>query len=87
MTDRHAQTTPIRAETATVYRGGRQRWLTLEAACRAEAKAKIKKRYPPETDHRGDLEGLPVERWARMVRSLSYIYRQAYRRSAGVHAS
>jgi hypothetical protein len=34
----------IRVETATVYVGGRRRWLTRRAAERAEAKAIIRKR-------------------------------------------
>lgn len=28
---------PVVTETATVYRGGRRRWFSLEAACNAEA--------------------------------------------------
>lgn len=31
-------------EQATVYRGGGRRWLTRKAACKAEARAKIKTR-------------------------------------------
>jgi hypothetical protein len=32
----------IQQSTATVYRGGRRRWLSLDAACRAEAKTRLK---------------------------------------------
>ena len=38
----------VRAETATVWRGGRRRYLTKRAAIRAEAMAIIKEKYPSE---------------------------------------
>ena len=34
----------VTASTAKVYRGGRRRWLTPAAACRAEARAQISRR-------------------------------------------
>ncbi len=48
----------VERQQAVVYRGGRRRWLSLKAACRAEARASINKRCecekgkhdtPPET--------------------------------------
>lgn len=42
----------IAKENAQVFRGGGRRWLTKNAACRAEAKAKIRERCDCETvDH------------------------------------
>ena len=38
----------IRTETATVYRGGRRRYLTKRSAIRAEAMAIIKAKHPTE---------------------------------------
>ena len=34
----------VSTETATVYRGGGRRWFTKLAACRAEARARIRER-------------------------------------------
>jgi hypothetical protein len=38
----------ITVETATVYRGGGRRWLTLDAAVKAEAIKIIKAKHPSE---------------------------------------
>ena len=73
---------PISSEAAKVYRAGGRRWLTLDAACRAAAKATVAERYPRERDGAGQWDELPIERWARMVRTLAYFHRQAYRRQA-----
>lgn len=44
----------VKTETATVYRGGRRRWLSLEAACNAEAGA-ILSRFCDCIPGRGDM--------------------------------
>jgi hypothetical protein len=69
------------AEQATVYRGGGRRWLTKRAACRAEARAKLRKRCECE---RGDHITPPVTCWhhdernyQRLVRRLTRIYEKA----------
>ena len=41
----------VTVEAATVYRGGNRRWLTLNAAVKAEAIKLIKKKYPTERAH------------------------------------
>lgn len=41
----------VTTESATVYRGGNRRWLTLNAAVKAEAIKLIKKKYPTERPH------------------------------------
>lgn len=67
-------------EQATVYRAAGRRWPTLDGACRAAAKAKIKTRCdccegdsvtPPYacTYHRD------MDRWTKMVRRLAQVYR------------
>jgi hypothetical protein len=40
----------IKAEIATVYRGGRRRYLTKSAAIKAEAVMLIKEKHPSEKD-------------------------------------
>lgn len=44
----------VTVEAATVYRGGNRRWLTLNAAIKAEAIKLIKKKYPTERQHYRD---------------------------------
>lgn len=72
----------IRKESAIVYRGGGRRWFTLDAACRAAARAKLKTRcecdsgdaeaqYPGSTCH------YHGERYGRFVRKLAAIYKAA----------
>lgn len=70
----------IATETATVYRGGGRRWFTKMAACRAEAKARLKTRCEcerPDPKH-GD-GGYQCryhrdENYTRLVRRLARIY-------------
>lgn len=38
----------VTTETATVYRGGRRRWFSLDAAIKAEAVTIIKRKHPSE---------------------------------------
>ena len=56
----------VRAETATVYRGGRRRWFSLAAAVKAEAVAKIKAKHPTE---RFDSETGDGFHWTELPRS------------------
>lgn len=46
----------IVASQATVYHGGRRRWLTLRAACRAEAWIEIVNEYALDRDEPRDDE-------------------------------
>lgn len=68
----------VRAESATVYRGGGRRWLTLGAACRAEARKKIRARLRESGDEPYDMHD---PRYRRLVRTLSHFYRAALLRS------
>lgn len=51
----------ISTETATVYRGGGRRWFTRQAACRAEARAKIKERCECDYCDHPEMPGCPTE--------------------------
>lgn len=72
----------IAIETATVYRGGGRRWLTKRAACRAEARAKIKRDCGCDYCDHGEYgrEHLPCdrhaneERYQKMLRRLTRVY-------------
>ena len=64
----------VTIEQATVYRGGRRRYLTLRAACRAAAKAKIRQRWRERGD---DLYALEQDRYQRMIRTLSHFHYSA----------
>lgn len=74
-------------EQATVYRGGGRRWFTLAAACRADARIKIKSRCEcdycdhPEMPGAGT-EHLPCslhahDRYPKILRRLTRIYLRA----------
>lgn len=41
----------VTAEPATVYRGGGRRWLTFDAAVKAEAVKAIKRKHPTEREN------------------------------------
>jgi len=76
----------ITTETATVYRGGGRRWFSLKAACRAEAKEKLRKNCDCDTFDAGCYgEGHITcalhkpERYPKIVRRLTRIYMAAYR--------
>jgi hypothetical protein len=60
----------VTKETATVYRGGGRRWLTMKAAIKAEAVKRIKVKYPTERQHFRDgyLED-PGSHWSDLPRS------------------
>lgn len=72
-------------EIATVYRGGGRRWFTLDAACRAQAKAKIKNNCTCDyIDHEGyGRQHLPCRyhdgssHAEKVLRRLARIYRAA----------
>ena len=71
-------------ETAIVYRGGRRRWLSLDAACRAEARAKLRTRCEcsdsdPEAGDSGEACRYHGEQYSKFVRRLAAIYKAAYR--------
>jgi len=67
--------TRVRSEPATVYRGGGRRYLTLAAACRAEARAKVKQRLTGMGEEWDDDWCHPrIDRLARL-------YRAAFRRA------
>lgn len=76
----------VQVETATVYRGGGRRWLTAAAACRAEARAKMKTRCDCDyIDHEGyGRQELPCgmchpDRYPKILRRLTRIYITAFR--------
>ncbi|MEC3912214.1 hypothetical protein U5A82_17545 [Sphingobium sp. CR2-8] len=59
----------VSSESATVYRGGGRRYLTLPAACRAEARAKVKQRLRDTGDEWDDDWCRPrIDRLARFYR-------------------
>lgn len=71
----------IATETATVYRGGGRRWFTKNAACKAEARAKIKEKCECDhIDHEGHgRQDLPCsrhhpDRYPKILRRLTRIY-------------
>ena len=79
----------VAKETATVYRGGGRRWLTPQAACRAEARARLKVDCEcdycdhPEMPGAGR-EDLPCsrhrpDRYPKIVRRLTRLYIAAWR--------
>ena len=75
---------PVTAETATVYRGARRRFLTLNGAVNEEAKAKIRAKYPatpfdPETGETFHWTGLP--RSEVLLRRMCRLIRTAYEQS------
>jgi len=78
----------VASEKATVYRGGGRRWFTLQAACNAEARAKINERCECDCS---DYDTSPVacalheeERYSVIRRRLARVYRNAYKaRKAG----
>lgn len=67
----------IASQGATVFRGGGRRYFTLKAACRAEARKKIRDWCRATGD---DVGSIDQERYARIVRTLAYFYAAAYRR-------
>jgi hypothetical protein len=65
----------IKRESAIVFRGGRRRFFTLNAACLAEARETIRERL------RRDGEDHMPEEWYRpRVNKLAGIYKAQYRR-------
>lgn len=79
----------VTTETATVYRGGGRRWFTKRAACRAEARAKLKSRCDCDYCDHPEMPGCPTEdlpcqyhdgseRAAKILRRLSMVYFRAY---------
>ncbi|MBO9710521.1 MAG: hypothetical protein J7521_20160 [Caulobacter sp.] len=77
----------VTAEIAVVYRGGGRRWLSLEAACRAEAKKAVRARAwaadMVTTDEQGrDRLSIPQDWYVRMVRTLAHFHKSAFRRRA-----
>lgn len=70
---------------ATVYIGGGRRWFTKRAACRAEAKAKVKARCDCESINHGHMgiEYLTcsyhadADRFQKIIRRLSGMYLRA----------
>lgn len=56
----------VTVETATVYKGGRRRWLSLSAAVKAEAETIIKRKHPSE---RSDPECGGGFHWRELPRS------------------
>lgn len=77
----------VTAEAATVYRGGGRRWFTLAAACRAQAKTKIKDNCMCDyIDHEGyGRQHLPCnyhdgsDHAEKVLRRLTRIYVKAYK--------
>lgn len=76
----------VTKETATVYRGGGRRYLTLKSACKAEARAKLKTRCECDwIDHEGyGRQGLPCtlhspDRYPKILRRLTRLYIAAAR--------
>jgi hypothetical protein len=74
------------AETATVYRGGGRRWFSVKAACRAEARARLKVDCECDyVDHEGyGREHLHCsrhdpDRYPKIVRRLTRLYIVAWR--------
>lgn len=61
----------IKAETATVYRGGGRRWLHRKTAIKAEAIAIIKRKHPSERSYTSDdwQEHEPGFHWRDLPRS------------------
>ena len=59
----------ITKETAIVYRGGGRRWLTLNAAVKAEAIVVIKKKHPSERGNMTYPECDPGFYWRELPRS------------------
>lgn len=64
----------VTSETATVYRGGGRRWFTIAAACRAEARKKVKKRW---NDAGLDVDDFDPDKYQETVARLSRLYRRA----------
>jgi hypothetical protein len=76
----------VNPETATVYRGGGRRWFTPQAACRAEARARLKVDCGCDyCDHEGygrehiTCSRHKPDRYPKIVRRLTRIYLAAYR--------
>lgn len=65
----------MKVTTAQVYTGGGRRFLTLRAACHAEARAQVKKRRDEQGYGRGD--EWPIALVARFARMLMRQHRQA----------
>ena len=79
----------VTIETATVYRGGGRRWFTQAAACRAEARARLKVDCGCDyIDHEGyGRQYLPCalhhpDRYPKIVRRLTRIYIAAAKAAA-----
>lgn len=72
----------VTQEIATVYRGGGRRWLTLEAACKAEANRAIVSRAKRRGwyDNRGgeDFLSIPDVWWNRGRRLLARWHKAAF---------
>jgi 4-diphosphocytidyl-2C-methyl-D-erythritol kinase len=75
----------ISSETAKVYRGGGRLWLTLDAACNAEARAKIMEKCECQafdsvgwSAHHNSCELHAPERYPKILRRLSRLHRNAY---------
>lgn len=67
----------VRTETAVVYRGGGRRWFTLNAACRAQAFAKIRRRYGRAATGE-DYDHDETLRRVRIARTLAHLYRRQF---------
>lgn len=74
----------VTTEQATVYRGGGRRWFSLESACRAEARAIIRKKCDCDTAD-DDIYGTihltcnlhKPERYPKIVRRLARLVKHA----------
>ena len=80
----------VAIETATVYRGGGRRWFTVQAACRAEARAKLKLNCDCDYCDHPEMPGCPTEdlpcqyhdgseRAAKILRRMTRLYVAAWR--------
>lgn len=76
----------VTIEQATVYRGGGRRWFSLNAACRAEAKAIMKRKCECDyVDHENyGRQELPCslhhpDRYSKIVRRLARLVKASYK--------
>lgn len=79
---------PVKSTTAVVYHGGGRRYLTLRAACKAEARKLIKARCKCEHNDHGPygIEWVPCwhhdsQRYPILIRRLTGGYMRRYRAS------
>lgn len=82
----------VSTETATVYRGGGRRYFTLRAACEAEARTIIQRKYPSEAAeyedgqcyfHGSHWRELPHA--DKMLRRITRLVRANFNQSPGSH--